>query len=176
MKEKIKFLKSLIRDVPDFPKKGIVFKDITPLLLNPGGLKTAIELIAEKWKNAGVTKIASIESRGFIFGAAIAIQLNSGFVPLRKKGKLPWKTRSITYDLEYGTDTIEVHEDSFSANDTVVIVDDLLATGGSALAASKLISRSKCKIAGASFLIELGFLKGRDKLKELPEIHTLIVF
>jgi len=169
-------LASLIRDVPDFPKKGIVFKDITPLLASPEGLASAIDIIVEKWKGRGVTKIASIESRGFIFGTASALKLGVGFVPMRKPGKLPWRKKRVEYSLEYGTDAIEVHVDAFGAGDSVLIVDDLLATGGSAAAAARLVRELGASVAGAAFVIELDFLHGREKLRDIPEIQSIVHF
>lgn len=174
MDSTIGFLKSLIRDVPDFPKEGIIFKDITPLLASYEGLSAAVDVIAMHWKERKITKIASIESRGFIFGSAVALKLKAGFVPMRKPGKLPWRKKKLTYSLEYGTDTIEVHEDAFVESDTVLIVDDLLATGGSAAAAVRLVRDVGGRVAGAAFVIELDFLKGREKLTDVPEIQSIL--
>jgi len=177
MNSKENFLRSLIRDVPDFPRKGIIFKDITPLLASKEGFRVAIEEMTGFWAGRGISKVVSVESRGFIFGAGIAFLLNAGFVPARKPGKLPFERKSITYDLEYGTDTIEVHADAFSKNDRVLVVDDLLATGGTACAAAILAEQSGAVIEGAQFLIELEFLKGREKLlKKIPVVKSIIVF
>jgi adenine phosphoribosyltransferase len=176
MEARVEFIKSLIRDVPDFPKEGIIFKDITPLLASYEGLSSTVDIMAEYWKDRKITKIASIESRGFIFGTAVALKLKLGFVPLRKPGKLPWKKRRIEYSLEYGTDAIEVHVDAFGRDDNVLIVDDLLATGGSAAAAARLIRDLGAGVAGAAFVIELDFLKGRDRIRDLPEIQSIIRF
>lgn len=161
----MKSLKKFIRDVPDFPKKGIIFKDITPLLKNGKSLKNAIDLLYTQYRNKKIDKIVSMESRGFIFGSALAYRLNCGFVPIRKKGKLPWKTFSVTYALEYGKDTLEMHRDSIKPHDKVLIVDDLLATGGTAKAVVDLVRKLKAEIAGCAFVIELTFLNGREKLK-----------
>jgi adenine phosphoribosyltransferase len=176
MQQKIETLRSLIRDVPDFPKKGIIFKDITPLLASREGLGAAVDMIANHWKGRGVTKVASIESRGFIFGVPAALELGVGFVPLRKPGKLPWDKRRVEYSLEYGTDAIEVHADAFGPADRVLIVDDLLATGGSAWAAARLVQELGAAVAGAAFVIELDFLKGRERLGDIPEIQSILHF
>ncbi len=176
MDSKADFIRSLIREVPDFPKKGINFYDITTLLDNHEGLAASVDMLADHWKDRGVTKVASLESRGFIFGTVVALKLGVGFVPLRKPGKLPYEKVKEEYSLEYGTDTIEMHVDAVGEKDNVLIVDDLLATGGSAAAAARLISRQGAKIAGAAFVIELGFLNGREKIKDLPEIQSIVVY
>lgn len=176
MDTRIERLRSLIRDVPDFPKKGIVFKDITPLLADHEGLGAAVDILAGHWEGRGITKVASIESRGFIFGVPVALLLGAGFVPLRKPGKLPWEKRRVEYSLEYGTDAIEAHADAFGAADRVLIVDDLLATGGSASAAARLVGELGAALAGAAFVIELDFLKGRGKLEGIPEIQSILHF
>jgi adenine phosphoribosyltransferase len=176
MQQRIEKLMSLIRDVPDFPREGIVFKDITPLLADPEGLGAAVDLIAGHWKGRGISKVASIESRGFIFGAPSALELGAGFVPLRKPGKLPWQKRRVEYSLEYGTDAIEAHADAFGPADRVLIVDDLLATGGSARAAASLVRELGAVVAGAAFVIELDFLRGREKLADIPEIQSILHF
>ena len=157
-------LASYIRDIPDFPKPGIVFKDITTLLSNPVALDQALSTLTEPYLTADVSKVIGIESRGFIFGAAMARSLGAGFVPIRKPGKLPAKTVSISYELEYGQDTIEIHEDAVEKGERVLLVDDLLATGGTMAAACELVDSRKAKIVGIAFLVELGFLNGRDKL------------
>jgi adenine phosphoribosyltransferase len=159
--------------VPDFPKKGIVFKDITPLLADPGALECAIEQLARPYLGAGVRTVVGIESRGFILGAAVARVLQAGFVPLRKAGKLPWKTVRKSYALEYGTDSIEIHADAVGSGDKVLMIDDLLATGGTMQAACQLVSQLGGKIVGVAFLVELDFLAGRAKLDGY-DIHTLI--
>ena len=158
-------IKSAIRDVPDFPKPGIVFKDITPLLQNSELFKTTIERLAGPFQRKGITHVASIESRGFIFGAPAAYLLNAGYIPVRKKGKLPFKTLSHTYELEYGTDTLEIHADALDGSSRVLIIDDVLATGGTARATCQLVEKLKAKVAGLSFAVELEFLHGREKLR-----------
>src|SRR3989344_1800434 len=154
-------LKTAIRDVPDFPKKGILFKDITTLLGRADVFQKVIDQIAEHYKSKKVTQVVIIESRGFIFGTPVAYKLKAGVVPVRKKGKLPYKTFSATYALEYGTDTLEMHEDALKPGDRVLIIDDLLATGGTSKATAELVEQAGGKIVGFAFLIELGFLKGR---------------
>ncbi len=166
-------LEKYIRDVPDFPKQGIIFKDITPLLGNAAALEEAVRRLAEPYQGRGVTAVAAIESRGFIFGGAVARRLGAGFVPLRKPGKLPYKTLRQDYDLEYGTDAVEVHADAISPGDKVLMVDDLLATGGTMAAACQLVRQLGGQVVGVAFLIELCFLHGRDKLAGY-DIHTLI--
>jgi adenine phosphoribosyltransferase len=157
-------LKDYIRDIPDWPKQGILFRDITPLLAEPKAFRTAVEMMAANYIGKGVQYVAAVEARGFIFGSAVADKLNAGFVPVRKKGKLPYKTESMTYELEYGTNTIEVHKDAIPAGAKVLMVDDLLATGGTIEAACKLIEKIGGKIAGIVFLIELTDLHGIEKL------------
>lgn len=166
-------LEQYIRDIPDFPKEGIVFKDITPLLASPEGFRGAIDTIAEAYADAGITKVMGAEARGFIFGGALAYKLGAGFVPARKPGKLPWNTTSHTYELEYGTDSLEVHTDAFVAGDVVLIVDDVLATGGTAAAKAALAEKMGAEVAGFAFLLELDFLSGREKLGA-PKIVSLI--
>jgi adenine phosphoribosyltransferase len=158
-------LKAAIRDVADFPKAGILFKDITPMLQNPELFKASIDRLAGPFRGKGITHVASVESRGFIFGAPVAYVLGAGYVPIRKKGKLPGKTISYTYDLEYGTDTLELHADAFDPAARVLIIDDVLATGGTAQACTQLVKKLKAHVAGLSFVIELEFLKGREKLR-----------
>ena len=158
-------LKKYIRDVPDFPKKGIVFKDITTLLKEGGVFKKAIDILYERYHDKKIDKLVAIESRGFIFGGALAYKLGCGFVPVRKKGKLPSETYSVTYALEYGTDTLEIHRDAINKGERILLLDDLLATGGTASAVSKLIEKMGGEIVEVAFLIELEFLHGRDKLK-----------
>jgi len=161
-------LKKIIRDIPDFPKPGIVFKDISTILKDPVALKSSVDLLAKKFKKAKITKVVAVESRGFIFGSVLAYKLGAGFILVRKKGKLPYKTRAVSYELEYGTDTLEIHEDAINSKDRILIVDDLLATGGTVEAVSNLLKEFKAKIVGSAFLIELSFLKGRERLKNLP--------
>ena len=158
-------LKALIRDVPDFPKKGILFKDITPLIGDPEAFRWTVELLAAPLRRAGVTAVAAVESRGFIFGAPVALELGGRFVPFRKPGKLPWRTERATYSLEYGTDAVEVHTDAFRRGERVLLVDDLLATGGTIAACAELVEKLGATVAGCSFVIELSFLKGREKLR-----------
>ncbi len=168
-------LRSLIRDIPDFPKPGIVFKDITPLLRSPGALHYAGEAMAAPFRDQNITAVAAIESRGFIFGAAVAHILGVGFVPIRKPGKLPFKTRRNEYTLEYGSGILEIHDDALTPDDRVLIVDDVLATGGTASGAAALIRDFGAAIAGASMLIELAFLDGRKCLPGL-QIRSLITY
>ncbi len=154
-----------IRDVPDFPKPGILFKDITPLLLDPRAFRQAIELMANPFRAARVTRVVSIESRGFLLGAPIALTLEAGLVPIRKPGKLPAARGRVEYALEYGTDALEMHRDAVGAGDRVLIVDDVLATGGTAEAAARLVRTHGAEMVGFTFLIELDFLKGRERLR-----------
>jgi adenine phosphoribosyltransferase len=157
-------LSAIVRTIPNFPKKGIMFKDITPLLKNPAAFRKTIERLGETAAGKAITTIAAIESRGFIFGAAVALELGCGFVPIRKIGKLPAATISQCYDLEYGTDTIEMHVDALKPGEKVMLVDDLLATGGTMEAAAKLVEKSGAVVEQISFVIELKSLNGRDKL------------
>jgi adenine phosphoribosyltransferase len=162
-----------IRDVQDFPKKGIVFKDITPLLQSARGLKATIAGMAEKVDPASFDLVCGVESRGFIFGTALAHHLGKGFIPIRKPGKLPWKTASESYQLEYGTDRIEIHVDAVSSGQPVLMVDDLLATGGTMEAALRLVRRIGGRPVACSFVIELSFLNGRKRLGDTP-VHALM--
>lgn len=171
----IQRVRSAIRDVPDFPKPGIVFKDITPLLADGRLFSQTIDLMAAPYLHHGIEKVIGIESRGFLLATAVAYQLNAGVVPVRKKGKLPYKTASVTYDLEYGQDTLEIHEDAVEPGAKVLIVDDVLATGGTARATCELLEKSNADIAGLAFLIELSFLKGREKIQNRP-IFSLIQY
>ena len=166
MKDKGIDLKRYIRDIPDWPKEGILFRDITPLLLNPNAYAAAIDALCADFKKMGIEYVAAVEARGFIFGSAVAEKLGAGFVPIRKKNKLPWKTESISYDLEYGMDTLEVHIDAVKSGGKVLMVDDLLATGGTMAAACKLIEKVGGTVAGVVFLIELADLKGREKIDD----------
>ena len=168
-------LKNYIRDIPDFPKEGIIFKDITTLLNNREAFRKTVDLLAKKFKKEKIDQIIAVESRGFIFGAAVAYKLGVGFVPVRKKGKLPYKTKSATYELEYGTDTLEMHEDAIKEGSRVLIVDDLLATGGTVKAVAGMLREFKAKIVGLAFVVELKFLKGRSKLTDYP-IYSLIKY
>ncbi len=168
-------LQTYIRSVPDFPKKGVVFRDITPLLSDRDAFRSAIEFFRQKYDNRGITKIVSVESRGFIFGSALAYAIDAGFIPVRKPNKLPARTISERYQLEYGTDALEMHTDALSEKDQVLVVDDLLATGGTILAACALVQRLKARIDGLAFLIELSFLGGRKRLSGY-DIFSLITY
>lgn len=164
-----------IRDIPDFPKEGIVFKDITPLLKDPEALKLAVDLLVDRFRDAQVATVVGIESRGFILGAPVAYRLGAGFVPVRKPGKLPYRTAREDYALEYGTDALEIHEDAIAAGDRILIIDDLLATGGTVAAAANLVQRLGGNVVGAAFLVELAFLGGRDRLPDL-ELTSLVTY
>lgn len=168
-------LQSLIRDIPDFPQPGILFRDITTLLNNPQGLRYTIDLLTQKCRDANLVPdyIVGIESRGFIFATPLAYQLNAGFVPVRKPGKLPASVHSVTYELEYGTDSLEIHQDAIAPGAKVLIVDDLLATGGTAKATCELLTQIKAKTIGCAFVIELTTLGGRQKLPNIPIINLV---
>lgn len=166
-------LKALIREVPDFPKPGINFFDITTLLKDPMGLANVLDALKQQYAGRKVDQVVGIEARGFFFAPAVAWALNAGFVPVRKPGKLPAATEKAEYALEYGTDTLEVHRDAIAPGQSVVIVDDVLATGGTAAAVAQLVTRLGGKVDGLSFVIELDFLKGRDKLAGY-DIHSLL--
>ncbi|MEO1429266.1 MAG: adenine phosphoribosyltransferase [Cyanobacteria bacterium J06633_8] len=170
-------LKSLIRDIPDFPKPGILFRDITTLLRDAQGLRYTIDLFTQKSIDAGMTAdfVVGMESRGFIFGAPLAYKLGAGFIPVRKKGKLPAEIHAIEYALEYGTDTLEVHQDALVPGSRVLIADDLIATGGTAAATAELIQKVDCELVGFAFIIELQELQGRQKLPDVP-IITLVEY
>ena len=159
-------LKKFIRTIPDYPKQGIQFRDITTLIAQPDAFQATISQLATKYQDYSIDLIAGIEARGFIFGATLAHQLNKGFIPIRKKGKLPGKTFSVEYDLEYGSDKLEVHQDAFTPGDRVLLIDDLLATGGTALAACALIKQAKAEVIEAGFIIDLPDLKGQNKLEQ----------
>lgn len=156
-------LNAFIRDVPDFPKPGIIFKDITPLLNDPSAFACLIDIFADKYRNSGISHVCGIESRGFIIGAALALRLGVGFVPIRKAGKLPCRKIRREYSLEYGTDAIEIHADAVNKGEKVLLIDDLIATGGTALAAVELLQDIGAQVVGIAFAIELEFLKGRDR-------------
>lgn len=160
----IERLKSVIRDVPDFPKPGIIFKDITPILADPDLFRMAIDIFADRHAGKGISKVAAIDARGFLFAGALCDRLGIGLIPIRKKGKLPYKTYEESYDLEYGSATLTIHQDAFDKGDKVVLIDDLLATGGTAGASVKLIERAGGEIVEMDFMVELAFLNGRDKL------------
>ncbi|MDD4979996.1 MAG: adenine phosphoribosyltransferase [Candidatus Omnitrophica bacterium] len=168
-------LKKCIRNVPDFPRAGILFYDITTLLNDKKAFCLAVDSLAAKYKSKKIDKVAAVEARGFIFGGVVAHKLGVGFVPVRKPGKLPWKTNSASYSLEYGTDTLEMHRDAIKKGERVLIVDDLLATGGTVKAVTELVKQLQGKIAGIAFLIELVDLKGRDKLKGYP-VYSLLKY
>lgn len=166
-------LARMLRDVHDFPKKGIVFKDITPLLSDSAALSLAVEFLTQPFRDQHIDVVVGAESRGFIFGTAVARNLSAGFVPIRKPGKLPAKTRRVEYKLEYGTDAMEIHEDAIWSGAKVLMIDDLLATGGTMVACCDLVRSLGGEIAGVAFLIELCFLKGRDRFNGVP-IHSVI--
>lgn len=166
-------LRKWIRNIPDFPKPGILFRDVTPLLAEPAPFRQAVEALAEPFREDGIDHVMGIESRGFIFGAAVALSLGAGFVIVRKEGKLPGRTHRATYELEYGSDTVEMHTDAVEAGQRVLIVDDLLATGGTAAASIRLARDAGASVAGCSFLIELEALGGRKRL-DVDHIHTVL--
>jgi adenine phosphoribosyltransferase len=169
-------LKASIRNIPDFPKPGIQFKDITTLLKNPALLREVVETTVKYYQQKGITRIVAIESRGFIFGGALASALGAGFIPVRKPGKLPADVYRKKYGLEYGEDTLEIHKDALSPDDVVLLHDDLLATGGTSLAAADLIQRFNVRKIYMNFVIELDFLKGRDKLTPAYDVYSLVHF
>ena len=173
---KTEIIKSKIRDIPDFPREGIVFKDITTVLQDPEAFKHSVDLLVKHFEKQNIDYIAGIESRGFIFGSAIAYKMGTGFIPIRKPGKLPAKTERVSYDLEYGKDSLEIHTDAIPPGKRVLIVDDLLATGGTAEAAIKLVKKIGGVIVGIAFVVELEFLKGREKLPKDCYITTLVNF
>lgn len=168
-------LKTKIRDIPDFPKPGIIFKDITPLVQDPAMLKLAVEQLSKPYLNSNITAVAGMEARGFIFGSLVAWHLNVGFIPLRKPGKLPYDVQSVDYDLEYGTATLQAHIDAVRPGDRILLIDDLLATGGTAQASCELIKRLGGDVVACAFVIELMALNGRDKLANYP-VHSLITY
>ena len=168
-------LEKSIRNIPDFPKPGILFRDITTLVQNKDAFKKTVGLLSKKYKGKGFDKVVGVEARGFIFGASVALKIGAGFVPVRKKGKLPYKTISTTYELEYGTDTLEIHKDAITPGEKILIIDDLLATGGTIKAVTELVNQLGGKIAGIGFVIELVDLKGKEKLKNYP-VFSLIKF
>ncbi len=166
-------LKAAVRDVPDFPIKGILFKDITPILKDPALFRLAVDTLADRHQHKKLKAVVGIDARGFIFAGAVAYKLGIGFIPVRKKGKLPWKTVGASYTLEYGSETTEMHVDALAKGDNVIIIDDLLATGGTAMAAATLVTKLGGTIAEIDFLIELAFLKGRDRLKDYPVFSAI---
>jgi len=173
--DKLKYLENSVRHIPGFPKPGILFHDITTLLKDGKAFKIAVDEIVARYKNKKIDKVVGVESRGFILGSVVAYKLGVGFVLARKKGKLPCDTISVTYKLEYGTDTLEIHKDALSANERILIVDDLIATGGTVAGVVELVEKFKVKIVGLAFVIELPDLKGRDKIKGYP-VTSLIKF
>jgi adenine phosphoribosyltransferase len=166
-------LKDHIRDIPDFPRPGILFRDITPLLAHPAAFRETVDRLAERYRSENVDAVVAAEARGFIFAGPLALALNCGFVPVRKRGKLPFKTHSFEYDLEYGTDTLQMHIDAVSTGHRVLLVDDLLATGGTMGACVKMVEKLGATIVGCAFVIELDFLKGRDRLAPHPVFSLL---
>ncbi|MGB3509926.1 MAG: adenine phosphoribosyltransferase [Microcoleaceae cyanobacterium] len=166
-------IKNLIRDIPNFPKSGILFRDITTLLSNPEGLRYTIDILTEKCSEFEPTYIVGMESRGFIFGTPLAYNLKVGFIPIRKAGKLPAAVHSVTYDLEYGQDTLEMHQDAMVPGSRVLVIDDLLATGGTAKATAELIEKAGCELVGFGFAIELLDLGGRQKLPDVPIVSLI---
>ena len=168
-------LKDYIREIPDFPKPGILFRDITPLLAEPAAFQAVIDRLTDYYRDKQITAILAAEARGFIFAAPLALALGARFIPIRKPGKLPFETRAFHYELEYGSDSLEMHTDSIHSNDRVVIVDDLLATGGTISACIELARHSNAEIVGCAFLIELAFLNGRDKMNGC-DVFSLIQY
>lgn len=168
-------LKDYVRPVADFPKPGIMFRDITPILKSPQVLEAVIERMAEPWRDQQITSVMAAEARGFVFGAPLALKLGAGFVPVRKPGKLPWATHRFQYDLEYGSDALEVHQDAVGPGERVLLVDDLLATGGTVEACQRLAEQQQASVVGAAFVIELAFLNARSRLSPLS-ITSLISY
>jgi len=168
-------LRALIREIPDFPKPGILFYDITTMIKDAGAFSEAIDLMLEPYRDTPVDVVVGMESRGFIFSAPMAVRLNAGFVPVRKLGKLPAETVSVEYALEYGTNTLEIHRDALSPGQRVLVVDDLLATGGTVLGTIELVQMLKAEVVGLSFLVELLFLKGRERLRD-QKVHSVIQY
>ena len=168
-------LRAKIREIPDFPKPGILFYDITTMLKDAAAFKEAIDLLIEPYRDTKVDAVIGMESRGFIFSAPMATQLNAGFVPVRKLGKLPAETVSVEYSLEYGTNTLEIHKDALEPGQRVLVVDDLLATGGTVIGTIELVRQLKAEVVGLAFLVELLFLKGRERLKD-QQVHSVIQY
>jgi adenine phosphoribosyltransferase len=168
-------LAALVRDIPDFPRPGITFKDITPLLADPAGFKAAVDGIAERFSSAGVDRVLGVEARGFILAAPIAYRFGAGFTPVRKAGKLPWQVEAEEYALEYGTDLLEIHRDAIEPGERVLVVDDVLATGGTAAATVRLVERLGGAVVGLGFVLELGFLNGRSQLSGC-DIVSLVTY
>jgi adenine phosphoribosyltransferase len=168
-------LRDCVRDIPDFPKPGVIYKDITPLLSNPDAFRSTIDLIADHFEGMKVDRVLGVEARGFIIAAPVAYRFGGAFVPVRKAGKLPWEIERVEYELEYGTDLLEIHRDAVEPGDQVVIVDDVLATGGTAAATIRLVEKLGGTVAGLAFVIELGFLHGREKL-EGYDVLSLVTY
>ena len=168
-------LSALVRDIPGFPTPEVVFKDITPLLADASALRAAVDLLAVPFREAGVTAVAGIEARGFVLAPPVALQLDAGFLPLRKQGKLPYRTRRDEYQLEYGTDVLEIHEDAAGPGDRVLLIDDVIATGGTAGAAVRLIQGLGAELVGVGVLIELAFLNGREVLGDV-DLHAVVTY
>ena len=168
-------LEPFVRDIVDFPKPGVTFKDITPLLADPAALAAAVAALSEPFADLGITKVVGMEARGFIFAAPVAVALGAGFVPVRKAGKLPWSVNRQSYDLEYGTDLLEIHQDAVAPHDRVLVIDDVLATGGTAAATVELLGQCGAEVVALAFLIELGFLDGRAKLADAA-VTSLITY
>lgn len=168
-------IKDLIRDIPDFPRPGVIFKDITPLLSDPKGFAACVDALADRFGGERVDKVLGVEARGFIIATPVAYRLGAGFVPVRKKGKLPWQVYSDTYDLEYGSDTLEVHRDSLLPGERALVLDDVLATGGTAAAACRLVGLLGATTVGFGCILELGFLGGRQKLEGFP-VEALVSY
>ena len=166
-------LRDKIRDIPDFPKPGILFKDITPLVKDPATLRLAVHQLLQPYLGKNITAVAGMEARGFIFGSLVAWDLGLPFIPLRKPGKLPYEVESVSYDLEYGSATLEVHSDAFNDQDRVLLIDDLLATGGTAKASCELVEKFGATVVACAFVVELDFLEGRNKLSDY-EVHSLL--
>ena len=175
MEEKVENLKALIREVPDFPRPGILFYDITTLLKDPVGLRRAVDALADHYVGHKIDRVVGIEARGFIFAPSVAYRLNAGFVPVRKPKKLPAQVARAAYSLEYGQDALEIHRDAVNKGEEVLIIDDLLATGGTAAAVAGLVESLGGHVAGVGFLIELGFLKGREKLSRY-DLHSVLKY
>jgi adenine phosphoribosyltransferase len=173
MEGEVGWLKDLIRDIPDFPRPGVVFKDITPLLADAAAFAECVDALADSFTDRPIDKVLGIEARGFIVAAPVALRLGAGLVPVRKGGKLPWRVHSEAYDLEYGTDTLEVHQDALVAGERALIIDDVLATGGTAAAASRLVRLLGAEVAGFGCVIELSFLGGRGKLEGADTVSLL---
>ena len=170
-------IKDLVRTIPNYPKDGIMFRDITTLLEHPVGFRRSVDELVQPFAGSDITRVAGIEARGFILGGAVAHQLSVGFVAVRKKGKLPWQTISIEYELEYGTDAVEIHIDSVEPGDRILIIDDLIATGGTAAAATQLVRDAGGKVVGASFIVDLPDVGGRARLEAMGvEVRTLMSF